>query len=251
MSFALSMRSVPTVTSYEEAVAFYERCIPWRNGGDDRPLVGKRKRDTGVRMDGDAVVFRYSRTNVIRWNKDGSYTFDNGGYSSRSTSEFANTFMPRGHMLFGEARHLRIKDRVYAVWGRGLSVSAEGVVSGPGLGRFTHRTVNRKRARGLLKEVGYYEYLAWHKLMYPMVQDTMPPRWKRPYIDFSERLAALAQGQEAYHKLMMAIDGEPDSIRETLYMTRGDAHRIWDVTYHDWVPDTVNLRRYDIVMREA
>lgn len=249
MSFALSMRSVPYATSYEAAVALYERCVPWRNGGDDRPLPGKRSRNTGVRMDGDAVVFRYHSTDVIRWYKDGSYGINTGGYSSRSTTEFANNFMPHGHNLFGETRHLRIKDRVYAVWGQHLSVSADGVVSGSGLGRFEERTVNRKKAREMLKEMGYYEYLAWHKLMYPMVQDTMPPRWKRPYMDSVERTDALAQGQGAYYQLMMSHGGEPDSLREMLYMAHGYANKIWDVTRHDWIPDTANLRRYNIVAK--
>ena len=249
MSFALSMRNVPRVTSYADAVRFYERCVPWRNGGKDRPLINKRTRDMGVRMNGDDVVFRYHRTDVIRWKPDDSYEIDTGGYSSRSTCDFATNFMPHYHSLFSEARYLRINDYVYAVFGSRLSVSAESTVSGDGLGRFEHQTINRKRARGMLKEMGYYPYLDWHKVMYPMVQDTMPPVWNRPYMDVDEKIGALALGVDAYYQIMMSAGGEPDAVRDLLYTARGTAYNIWDKTYHDTLPSSANLRRYNIVVK--
>jgi hypothetical protein len=251
MSFAINLRAVPFVMSYADAVQFYERTVPWRNGGLDSPLVGKRHRSTGVRMDGDDVVFRYHSTDVVRWHKHGGYTINTGGYSSRSTSEFATNFMPHGHAMMHEARYLRVDQRVYPVWGAVMHVSAEGVVSGPGLGMFKERSANRKKAREMLKEMGYYEYLAWHKLMYPMVKDTMPPSWRRELMAPQQVFMALKVGQEEYHSVMMALGGEPDTVREKLYMTYGDQHDIWDVTHHESLPYTANFRRYNIVMRST
>lgn len=251
MSFGLRLGSVPFVTSYDGAVAFYERAKPWRNGGLDRPLVGKRARNMGVRMDGDDVVFRYHSTDVVTWHKHGGYTINTGGYSSRSTCEFATNFMPHGHALWHETRHLRVDQRVYPVHGTIMHVSAEGVVSGSGIGLFEERSVNRKKGRAMLKDMGYYEYLAWHKLIYPMVKDTMPPSWSRQLMDPHEVLMALKVGQEEYHSMMMALDGEPDAVRDKLYDFYGERYDIWDVTYHDTLSYTANLRRYNIVMRGA
>jgi hypothetical protein len=250
MSFALSMRSVPYSLDYAGAVAIFNRAVPWRNGGDDRPLPNKRTRNMGVRMNGDDVVFRYHRTDVIRWKPDGSYELDTGGYNTRSTCEFATHFMPHRHRLSGETAHLRIEDKVYPMVGQQATVSRTGDVSGPGIGRFEERTVNRKKARTMLKEMGYYEYLAWHKLMYPMVRDTMPPSWRRRYMSEDEAAGALKVGQDAYHDLMMAMGGEPDTVRDKLYAAYGDRHGIWDVTYHDSLSYTANLRRYKLVSKE-
>lgn len=250
MSFAINMYDVPYVTSYAEAVAFYERSVPWRNGGEDRPLVNKRHRGMGVRLAGDAVVFRYHTTDVVIWRPDNSYELDNGRYSSRSTCEFANNFMPSMHWLMSETRHLRINDHIYPIWDcRRLRVSADGAVSGPGLGRFMKRTVNRKRARTLLKSLGYYEYLDWHKTMYPMVRDTMPPTWKREHVRVDQIVALLAHGVDAYYPLMMSNGGEPDTVREVLYAAFGDARNVWDAAYHDRLPISTNLRGYDVVMK--
>lgn len=250
MSFALSMRSVPLALDYATALSIFNRAEPWRNGGDDRPLPNKRTRNMGVRMDGDDVVFRYHRTDVVRWRLDGSYSIDTGGYSSRSTCEFATHFMPFWHSLMSEARHLRVDNKIYPMFGTQATVSAEGVVSGPGIGRFEEARVNRKKAKTMLTELGYYEYLAWHKAMYPMVRDNMPPSWKRKYAGESEVVGALRVGQEAYHDLMMGTCGDPSAVRDLLYRYLGDTHRIWDMTYHDTLPTTSNPRRYNIVPKE-
>lgn len=250
MSFGLSMRDVAWVKSYAEAVAMFEKAVPWRNGGDDRPLPNKRTRDMGVRMNGDDVVFRYHRTDVIRWKPNGSYEINTGGHSSRSTCEFANHFMPNYHWLTKETAHLRIDDTVYAVAGQRIDVSETGVVSGSGLGRFEKTSINRKKAKELLTELGFYKYVAWHKLMHPMVQGTMPDRWRRRYVAEYD-IAPMLNDEETWHDLMMSSAGEPHILRELLYRQHGESHEVFDHTYYDSVPHTTNLQRYAVVMRGA
>lgn len=249
MSFALSMYGVPYAKTYNAAVALFEKSVPWRNGGDDRPLPNKRTRDMGVRMDGDDVVFRYHSTDVIRWHKDGSYTIYTGGYESRSTCEFASHFMPQNDYLARGTAHLRIGDRVYALAGQRVTVSETGAVSGPGLGVFRKGTVNRKKAKTLLTELGYYPYLAWYKLMFPMVKDTMPPSWKRRFMEESEVLGALQAGQEAYYDVLMSICGDPTAVRHMLYRMQGDPYGIWDYMDYDSLSYTDNPRSYAVVAK--
>lgn len=250
MSFGLTMWGVPYAMTYNQAVALYEKAVPWRKGGDDRPLPGKRSRNYGVRMDGDDVVFRYYCTDVIRWHKDWSYEIDTGGYGSRSTCTFASHFMPHYHWIEKEMAHLRIADTVYAVAGQRISVSETGVVSGSGLGRFKKTTINRKKAKAMLTELGYYPYLAWHKLMHPMVQDTMPAQRRCAYVDECD-IAPMLHCADKWHELMMSWSGDPDTMRETLYRYCGREYDIYDHTYYDSVSYTTNVRRYAVVMRGA
>jgi hypothetical protein len=247
MAFALSMYRVPYAKTYDEAVALYERAEPWRNGGDDRPLPSKRTRIMGVRMVGEDVVFRYHYTNVIRWRPDGSYTINTGGYGSRSTAEFASHFMPQCDYLRSGALHLRIGDRLYAMPGRCVTVSKTGEVSGSGLGVFRKKTVNRRNAKAMLTELGYYPYAAWHKLMYPMVQGAMPAMWRRSWLTGEEMLECLSKGQETYHDLMMSRFGAPDTVRKDLYRVYGERFAIWDYVDHDHLSYTDNVRLYDVV----
>lgn len=134
MTFGLSMRGVSYVTTYGAAVAMYNKATPWRGEDVDGecPLPQKRSRDYGVRMDGTDVVFRYHRTDVIRWHKDGSYTLDTGGYRTRSTGEFASNFMPQRHCLEKEASCLRINGEIWPIAGHKVTVSADGIPSGEG-----------------------------------------------------------------------------------------------------------------------
>jgi hypothetical protein len=244
------MRDVAWVRSYAEAVAMFEKSVPWRNGGEDRPLPNKRQRTYGVRMSGDDVVFRYHTTDVIRWRPDESYTINTGGYSSRSTCEFASHFMPPRHWLTKETAHLSIDGTVYAVAGQRISVSGTGMVSGPGLGRFEKPSINRKKAKEFLTEVGYYPYVAWHKLMHPMVQDTMPERWRRRYV-YEYDIAPMLHDEEKWHDLMMSTAGDPPVLRELLYRYRGAEFGVFDHAYYDSLPSDTNLQRYAVVMRGA
>lgn len=248
MAFGLSMRSVPFVLTYADAVAMYGRATPWR--GEDpegeRPLPDKRDRSYGVRMDDTDVVFRYHHTDVVRWHADGSYTLNTGGYCTNSTGTFATNFMPRQHYLQKETRHLRISERLYPIAGHRVTVSADGVPSGEGLGRFSKRTVNRKRAKALLATLGYPEYRAWYEAMFPMVRDTMPPQWRRDYYS-PESIEQALGDPEMWHGLMMGNCGSPAQVREVMYARHGHSADVWDYEYRDSLGGSVDGRGWDVV----
>jgi len=216
MTYAVTMRDVPVATSYAGAVALFERAVPWRNGGDDRPLPNKRSRDYGVRMSGDDVVFRCYRTDVIRWKPDGSYEINTGGYGTRTTCEFANNFMPRGHYLLKSTQWLRIEGCTYPISGSRVSVSSEGCVSGDGLGEFQRRTIDRKAAKALLARVGYTEYAKWYASMAPLMGDQLAYKWQLRMITAHDAIAAL-QRQDQWHTLLMSQSGHPDQMRRMVY----------------------------------
>lgn len=236
MTFGLSMRSVQHVTTYGAAMDMYNRATAWRGEDPDgeRPLPDKRSRDYGVRVDGNDVVFRYHCTDVIRWHRDGSYTLDNGGYRSRSTGVFASVFMPHRHWLQKDAAHLQIGDRIYPIAGHKVTVSADGVPSGEGLGEFVKCTVNRKKSKVLLERLGYPAYREWYNTMFPMVRETLPPTWQRKYAPASYIEAAL-KDPEQWHELMMSQSGTPAQVREAMYRVHGDRHDVWDYDRRDSV----------------
>jgi len=233
MAFALNMRGIGYVTSYAAAVAMYDRATPWR--GDDptaeRPLPNKRTRNMGVRMVGSDVVFRYHTTDVIRWREDGSYTVNTGGYSTQSTCEFASHFMPNRHWLTKCTAHLTSDDWTYAVVGHEVTVSGTGTVSGPGLGRFEAKRVNRAKAKRLLAELGYPEYREWYNVMYPMVRDTMPRMWQRKSYSAHEMVSML-RDKDLWHALMTSDVSDLNTLRAVMYDYQGREYGIWDFTQH-------------------
>jgi len=242
------MYNVSWVRSHADAVDMYNKATAWRGEDPDgeRPLPQKRSRDYGVRMDGTDVVFRMYHTDVVTWHKDGSHTVNNGGYHTNSTCAFASNFMPNRHWLQKDATHLRIGDRIYPIAGHKVTVSADGVPSGEGLGEFVKRTVNRKKSKVLLEAQGYPAYRDWYNTMFPMVRETLPPTWQRKYAPASYIEAAL-KDPEKWHELMMSQSGTPAQVREMMYRVHGDRHDMWDYDRRDSVASS---HGYEVRVKE-
>ena len=248
MTFGLSMRSVPYVRSHADAVAMYNRATPWRgeDPAGERPLPDKRDRSYGVRVDDTDVVFRYHHTDVVRWHADGSYTLNTGGYRTNSTGTFATTFMPLKHYLQKEATHLRIKERLYPIAGHKVTVSADEVPRGEGLGRFSKRKVNRAKAKVLLETLGYPAYRAWYETMFPMVRDTLPVEWRRDYYSDDSIQQSLGD-PEMWHGLMMSRAGTPAQVRKAMYARHGHQADIWLYEYEEFLGGSVEGHGWGVV----
>jgi hypothetical protein len=52
--------------------------------------------------------------------------------------------------------------------------------------------------------------------MLPMLLGTMPPYWKRTYVDGAYLLTALAN-EDNWHEIMMSSCSEPNTVRAELY----------------------------------
>ena len=237
MAFGLSMGDVAYVRTHEAAVRMYNKATHWRGEDPDgeRPLPGKRHREYGVRMDGTDVVFRYHGTDVVRWHDDGSYTIDTGYFRTPSTCAFVNNFTPGRHWLAKNTSWMQIEDTVYPISGHQFTVSPDGAPHGDGVGEFIRSRINRKRAKELRDAMNYPAYRTWYIIMYPMLQDTMPPQWRRKFVSSSE-IKSMLGDPDRWHDLLMSQVGDPKELREALYANWGDDYAIWDYERYDSLP---------------
>lgn len=252
--FGLSMNScaVSSINNYDEALRFYESC-PTKRGmvyGDTRRIRGKEgSKAMGVRLTAKSVAFFYHSTDVVVWHSDGRCDIDLN-YDSKSTAAFANVFLPRVVSVVNSCRGILVGSwehgRVYPGQGHrtllpdGTMVPSEKV--------FVRDVVNRKKARKLLKSVGYYEYLDWWKLMHPMVKDSLtinvevPSAWE---------VFELLKSPETYHQLMQTYLGHPDNLRALLYADIGKFEGgIYDRQYEPHLPAKADINKWTIGRRD-
>ena len=214
--FGLSMHGCASqsINSHAEAIAFFEACPTTRGmrDGEHRAIKGKEgSRTMGVRLQGGSVYFRYHRTDVVVWHSDGSYAVDLT-YDSPSTCEFANRFVPHYHYATKSGDHYVVGDTIYPARCE-LRVAPDGAVTGM-RHRFTKLVVDRARAKRALAGTNYAAYLAWHKVMWPMVGGGAKPKWWR-----DEAIEHCLKDEGLWHKLMMSRTGNPAVIREHFYRT--------------------------------
>jgi len=217
--FGLSMSNcaVCGINSYNEALAFYERC-PTAGGKRDgwhRAIKGKEGSKTmGVRLVEDKVAFRYHSTDVVTWNPDRSYTIDLR-WNSSSTCRFADRFIPAGHYATREGHVLVVNDEAYPA-DTVLRVSACGHVTYPhGTRMFQRQTVNGPVARAALKTTGYYDYLRWRNLMLPMMGGKV--QITKPSWDCSTGwVVECLNNPEMWHDLLCSALGAPAELRKVL-----------------------------------
>jgi hypothetical protein len=98
---------LPSLRTYEEAVAHYESIVPIRGNADNvRPICattnGRRKKHMAIRkyVDG-SVACRLYDTDVVTFETDGDVIFRNGGWPTATTHGFANGILRDGVIYFG------------------------------------------------------------------------------------------------------------------------------------------------------
>jgi len=246
--FGLNMHAcaVRSISSHAEAVAFYERC-PVKGGhdyGDERPIKGKersRQMNVRIRKSGE-VVFRYHSTDVVTWRPDNSYVIES--YASRSTCQFANSFIPAHHWLTKEGSRLGI-----GTWSEGTvhPVIRKVTVHGDHVETdavFTRTVVNRKGAKEVLAATRYAEYRDWYNVMFPMIRDTFAPSWQRKWWAPAE-LMTMLNDPEQWHAIMTGHTGTPANVREVLYSDS------WDQAYKTVRAATLRARKANNTWRSA
>ena len=98
---------LPSLRTYEEAVAHYESIVPIRGNADNvRPICattnGRRKKHMAIRkyVDG-SVACRLYDTDVVTFEPDGDVIFRNGGWATATSHGFANGILREGVIYFG------------------------------------------------------------------------------------------------------------------------------------------------------
>lgn len=109
--FSNKIYELPSCVDYAGAVGVYARAARprsknWPEG--TRPLKDVRSLHYAVITDGDKVVFRLHKTNVVEWHGPTSLTLDSS-YDSISTRQFADRFLPAG------IKFERMKEEGYVV----------------------------------------------------------------------------------------------------------------------------------------
>lgn len=93
-----SVNCLPSCNTYEGAVRIFERAASkptpnWPVG--KRPLGERRQTQYAVIRDGNKIVFRLHRANVVEWYGPTSMRLDSS-WDSRLTRDFADNFIPSG-----------------------------------------------------------------------------------------------------------------------------------------------------------
>lgn len=240
MAFAITMGDVPRVYTYEQAVAFHTKAAskPWRNGGEDHPLVGERKRTRGVRMQGTDVIFRLHCTDVVTWHGPGQYTLN--PYPSRSTSVFADNFLPAGHYTTHECSALVIDDRKYKIPDPVTVCDDTPATITP----WQKLAVDRRKARALLATTPYEEYRVWWNATYPIIQDQVSWRTAK-YMRSQEIMDRFLAGSEEWGDMLWCREATPAHLREAIYDTaRRTAQDVYQVKQCEYLEPHATVSSY-------
>lgn len=226
--FGLSMHDchVWRLDNHAEAVKFHNACRVKRGRleTDERPILGKERSNMGVRIAADGSVrFRYHNTDVVTWYPEDSFKIE--VWTSRSTCEFANRFLPYGTSMLREGRILEHGDKYYPLYDS-ITIHADGrVEQGCETTCFAIRRIDRRKGKAALARTRYAEYRQWHDIMWPMVQEGRRYHWNVEQ-DYANCLA----DEEKWHSLMMSYAGDPETLRKSIYRDAGD------VFYDEKVP---------------
>jgi hypothetical protein len=185
MSFRVTLHAVPSVSSYEQALALHTKAAekPWNNSRlpervsqyypaycSDHALPGKRQRTCGVRMQNENIIFRLHSTDVVTWRPDGSVRVE--VYNSQSTCVFINNFIPRHLMisLHSNGFVMRNLETFDATPLRDdFTIFADGTIGDTDPVTFALRRINKPVAKRLREELGYPAFAKWRKIMEPLL----------------------------------------------------------------------------------
>lgn len=94
--FAINPHTLPSVSSYQEAVALFERLPEAKNRTPDEKLLKgvTRDHDKRIRYSGGAVSFIYHRTPLVQWHSSDRITIVH--HDSVSSRLFIDRFLPGG-----------------------------------------------------------------------------------------------------------------------------------------------------------
>jgi hypothetical protein len=244
MSFGLNMYDcgVSKIDSHAEALAFYNSCRVKRGNidTDPRPIRGKERSPMDIRVKHGNVIFRYHRTDVVTWRPDDSYTVQ--CWASQSTAMFASCFIPWKLDSFNLSTVLRVRDTLYPVVDR-ITVHADGRVDTTAV--FSRQVINRANAKQALASTRYADYVAWYKLMWPMVRGSRHNPYQFASVRYYYVKDVLADDAN-WHNLMMGPNGRPDEIRNALYTALDHEFAVYDTVQEASLPYRSNLKPWSV-----
>jgi hypothetical protein len=99
MSFGANPNDVKHMYTYADAVRWELLVKPIRGRKEEcKPLGARNKSHANIRKDGDDIVVRLYRTDIVRYKPDGTIIVIQGGHESMTTRKYLNAILP---MWFG------------------------------------------------------------------------------------------------------------------------------------------------------
>jgi hypothetical protein len=94
MAFSYDGRGLPALSTYSDALRFWENAATWRGESNERILDSRKKRRVNIRQLRDgSIACRLYNTDVVTYHPDNSMTIES--WASVSTDEFANRLLGR------------------------------------------------------------------------------------------------------------------------------------------------------------
>ena len=93
-----NISDLPTLKTYEQALAHYESIVPLRGSDNVRPICkttnGRRKKQYQIhKYNNGAIACQLYDTDVLVFQPDGEITFHNGNWPSNTTHSFATNIL--------------------------------------------------------------------------------------------------------------------------------------------------------------
>jgi len=99
VSFGANPNDVRVMKTYADAVRWESEVKPIRGRAEEcKPLGARNKSYANIRKDGDDIVVRLYRTDIVRYKPDGTVIVRQGGHESMTTRKYLNAILP---MWFG------------------------------------------------------------------------------------------------------------------------------------------------------
>jgi len=104
MSFGANPNDVSIMPTYADAVRWELLVKPIRGRAEECKPLGKRSKSyANIRKDGDDIVVRLYRTDIVRYKPDGTIIVNQGGFESQTTRKYLNAILP---MWFGTHQNM-------------------------------------------------------------------------------------------------------------------------------------------------
>jgi len=168
--------TIPLVTSYEEALALWEKMAKYARSETERPIAGDWRRSKahyGVHNRGErGIAFRYHETDCVTYYPAGHIVIT--GYDSVSTNTFVDRLTPNcvtPYFAGNRGELIRLFDRFY------LLGAGDWIMVDPAKKLVDHWTpfddvdLDREKARQALKKWNFDEFKAWTRAYAKMSLD--------------------------------------------------------------------------------
>ena len=96
MGFGHSSRELPTLRSYEDALAYWEGTTNWRgeNGSRSKPYGYKRDRNVSIIKSANSIEIELYNTDIVTYLSNGIIVVKTGGWNTVSTAEGISAVSP-------------------------------------------------------------------------------------------------------------------------------------------------------------